>query len=232
MILSHTRKFIFIKTRKVSGTSMEISLSQFCGEGDIITPISYEDELVRLDLGGVLPQNYGDPKEQQFRDLIMARRADNPKTRHKGQFYNHVPAVEVREYVGQQVWDEYFTFSMERHPYDKVVSHVYFHARRKENWDFEKELKRILKKGYYVSYPIYSDGETPIVDFIVNYEKLQEDLAKLSDELGFDVAKHYPQTKHTYRPDRRPGRELLSDEAKDIIYEHCKVEFDALGFER
>lgn len=232
MILSHTRKFIFIKTRKVSGTSMEISLSQFCGEGDIITPISYEDEIVRLDLGGVLPQNYGDPKEQQFRDLIMARRADNPKTRHKGQFYNHVPAVEVREYVGQEVWDEYFTFSMERHPYDKVVSHVYFHARRKENWDFEKELKRVLKKGYYVSYPIYSDGETPIVDFIVNYENLQEDLAKLSDKLGFDVAEHYPQTKHTYRPDRRPGRELLSQEAKDIIYENCKVEFDALGFER
>jgi hypothetical protein len=211
---------------------MEISLSQFCGEGDIITPISYEDEIVRLDLGGVLPQNYGDPKEQQFRDLIMARRADNPKTRHKGQFYNHVPAVEVREYVGAKVWDEYFTFSMERHPYDKVVSHVYFHARRKENWDFEKELKRVLKKGYYVSYPVYSDGETPIVDFIVNYENLQEDLAKLSDKLGFDVAEHYPQTKHTYRPDRRPGRELLSQEAKDIIYEHCKVEFDALGFER
>jgi hypothetical protein len=232
MILSHTRKFIFIKTRKVSGTSMEISLSQFCGEGDIITPISYEDEIVRLDLGGVLPQNYGDPKEQQFRDLIMARRADNPKTRHKGQFYNHVPAVEVRDYVGQEVWNEYFTFSMERHPYDKVVSHVYFHARRKDKWDFEKELKRILKKGYYVSYPVYSDGETPIVDFIVNYENLQEDLAKLSDKLGFDVAEHYPQTKHTYRPDRRPGRELLSQEAKDIIYENCKVEFDALGFER
>jgi hypothetical protein len=211
---------------------MEISLSQFCGEGDIITPISYEDELVRLDLGGVLPQNYGDPKEQQFRDLIMARRADNPKTRHKGLFYNHVPAVEVREYVGQETWHEYFTFSMERHPYDKVVSHVYFHARRKENWDFEKELKRVLKKGYYVSYPVYSEGETPIVDFIVNYENLQEDLAKLSDKLDFDVAEHYPQTKHTYRPDRRPGRELLSQEAKDIIYERCKVEFDALGFER
>jgi len=232
MILSHSRKFIFIKTRKVSGTSMEISLSQFCGGDDIITPISYEDELVRLDLGGCLPQNYGDPKEQQFRDLIKARRADNPKPRHKGQFYNHVPAVEVREFAGQEVWDEYFTFSMERHPYDKVVSHVYFHARRKSNWDFDKELKRILKKGYYVSYPVYSDGETPIVDFIVNYEKLQEDLARLSAKLGFDVAEHYPQTKHTYRPDRRPGREVLSDEAKEVIYEQCKVEFDVLGFER
>lgn len=232
MILSHTKKFIFIKTRKVSGTSMEISLSQFCGGDDIITPISYEDELVRLDLGGVLPQNYGDPKEEQFRQLIRERRGDNPKTRHKGKFYNHIPAVEVRDFTGQALWDEYFTFSMERHPYDKVISHVYFHARRKENWDFEKELKRILKKGYYVSYPVYSEGTQPIVDFIVNYENLQEDLAKLSGKLGFDVAEHYPKTKHTYRPDRRPGREVLSDEAKDIIYENCKVEFDALGFER
>jgi hypothetical protein len=25
---------------------------------------------------------------------------------------------------------------------------------------------------------------------------------------------------------------LLSDKHKDYIYEHCKVEFDALGFER
>ena len=32
MILSHKNKFIFIKTRKVSGTSMEISLSQFRGK--------------------------------------------------------------------------------------------------------------------------------------------------------------------------------------------------------
>ena len=60
MILSHTRRFIFIKTRKVSGTSMEISLSKNCGGDDIITPISYEDELVRLDEGGCLPQNYGE----------------------------------------------------------------------------------------------------------------------------------------------------------------------------
>ena len=111
MILSHKNRFIFIRTRKVSDTSMEISLSQFCGE---------------------------------------------------------------------------------------------------DNLDFDKELERILKKGYYVSYPIYSDGDTPIVDFIVSYENLQDDLAKLGDKLGFDVAAHYPQTKQT-------------------IYEHCRVEFEALG---
>ncbi len=61
---------------------------------------------------------------------------------------------------------------------------------------------------------------------------MQEDLATLSDKLGFDVAAHYPQTKHTYRPDRRPGREVLSDDVKSIIFDNCRVEFDALGFER
>ena len=36
---------------------MEVSLSQVCGPDDIITPISFEDELVELDMGGTLPQN-------------------------------------------------------------------------------------------------------------------------------------------------------------------------------
>lgn len=232
MILSHTKQFIFIKTRKVSGTSMEISLSQLCGGEDIVTPISYEDELVRLDLGGCLPQNYGDPKEQKFRDLIKARLLTAPKVKHKGKFYNHIPAVDVRDSVGDEIWDKYFTFSMDRHPYDKVISHLYYHARGKDNWDFDKELKRIFRKGYYVSYPVYSEGETPIVDFIVNYEQLDKDLAVLSDRLGFDVAAHYPQTKHQYRTNRKPARELLSDEHKEFIYKQCKLEFETLGFER
>ena len=74
MIVSHSNKFIFVKTRKTSGTSMEVSLSQVCGPDDIITPISFEDELVRLDMGGTLPQNYAGLGEQRYRDMIKARK--------------------------------------------------------------------------------------------------------------------------------------------------------------
>ncbi len=183
MIISHKHKFIFIKTRKTSGTSMEISLSQFCGDDDIITPITYEDEL-------------------------------------------------VRQHIGDDIWNEYFKFTIERHPYDTVVSHIHFHARKKSHWNFETELKRTLKKGYFVSYPIYSDGEKPIVDFVVSYEQLGQDLETLSDNLGFDVAAHYPRTKHRHRADRRPARELLSDVTRQAIYGRCKVSFDAMGYER
>jgi hypothetical protein len=232
MIVSHARKFIFVKTRKTSGTSMEISLSQFCGPDDIITPVSFEDELIRLDLSGRLPQNYGNRGEARYRQMIRNRRMKLLRARRRGRFYNHMPAVDIRAHVGEDTWNEYFTFSIDRHPYEKVVSHVYFHARRKKNWDFDRELERVLDKGYYISYPIYSEGERPIVDFIVNFDRMQEDLVTLGDRLGFDVAAHYPQTKHQYRKQRQPARELLSDETKDRIYENCRVEFEALGFER
>ncbi len=78
MIVSHARKFIFVKTRKTSGTSMEISLSTVCGPDDIITPISWEDELVRLDMGGRLPQNYGGRNEDGYRAMIKSLADANP----------------------------------------------------------------------------------------------------------------------------------------------------------
>ncbi|MES2818601.1 MAG: sulfotransferase family 2 domain-containing protein, partial [Pseudomonadota bacterium] len=40
MIISHQYKFIFIKTRKTAGTSIEAFLSQCCGPDDIFTPIT------------------------------------------------------------------------------------------------------------------------------------------------------------------------------------------------
>jgi len=57
MIISHRHRFIFIKLRKTAGTSMEIALSGICGDQDVITPISEEDEKVRREMGFRGPQN-------------------------------------------------------------------------------------------------------------------------------------------------------------------------------
>jgi hypothetical protein len=39
VIISHRHQFIFIKTLKTAGTSIEVFLSQHCGPDDIVTPI-------------------------------------------------------------------------------------------------------------------------------------------------------------------------------------------------
>ena len=38
MIISHKHKFIFIKTRKTAGTTIEYNLSKYLGSEDIIAP--------------------------------------------------------------------------------------------------------------------------------------------------------------------------------------------------
>jgi hypothetical protein len=44
MILSHRYRFIFIKTLKTAGTSIEVSLGRYCGPEDVLTPITPPEE--------------------------------------------------------------------------------------------------------------------------------------------------------------------------------------------
>ena len=57
-IVNHQYKFIFIKTQKTAGTSMEISLSKFCNSKDIVCLIKRSDEMLRKKLKFQGPTNY------------------------------------------------------------------------------------------------------------------------------------------------------------------------------
>ena len=43
MILSHTHNFIFIKTHKTAGSSVEVALEGICGPQDVVTPMKTDD---------------------------------------------------------------------------------------------------------------------------------------------------------------------------------------------
>jgi|AntDeeMinimDraft_5_1070356.scaffolds.fasta_scaffold24123_2 hypothetical protein len=93
MIIAHKHKFIFFRTRKTAGSSLEIALSEFCGKEDIIAPISKKEEEMRRQLGFLEAQNYRLPySTYNSRDWSRLVAGGFHK-----KLYNHIPAATAKK---------------------------------------------------------------------------------------------------------------------------------------
>jgi hypothetical protein len=91
MIASHQPKLIFLKPRKVAGTSFEIALSKFRDSHDIISPLARKDETLRSRLRFSPPANFN------FRIVSLQAGAETRTLKLLGlklplKYYNHMPA--------------------------------------------------------------------------------------------------------------------------------------------
>ena len=167
MIVSHAHRFVFIKTRKTAGTSLEIALSRHCGPHDLVTRISPEDEVLRAEAGGVGPQNDDtDPSS-----------------------YAHMGARRVIRVIGQETWDDYFTFAVERNPFDVVASSYRYSARKptftKTFAEFVRTPRRLDRLA--LNERLYRVGGRVVVDVVYRYEELPAAVADLSARLGIEL---------------------------------------------
>lgn len=215
MILSHEHRLIFLKTRKTAGTSVEIALSDIAGPQDIITAIDPADEQIRQGRGGRGPQNDRLPLR-----AYGAKSAAKRLLGHGGRAYNHMSASEVRRLVGSEVWDRYLKFSIERNPWDAIVSQYHWRNRSvpRERWPSLTEYlntrhARLLAHNV----DIYSLRGATAVDRLCRYESLEEDLEELRLAAGLPDALELPRAKGATRTDRRPYREFYSDADRDRV---------------
>ncbi len=164
MIFSSQHKFIFIKGRKVAGTSIEIALSPHCGPQDIITPISPADELARLALGGQ-PQNYSRANaiEAHYLALVRAQNFEAAiKTRvHSATaypFFNHMSLASVEALLAPPSQDYTLIYNV-RSPYAKVASlanmYISFDqysgkAMKHSLEDIRKSIDNLFDSGQYI----------------------------------------------------------------------------------
>ena len=97
MIVSHRHEFIFLRPRKVAGTSVEAAMSRHCGDDDVITPTGRHQERWDKDSWSNLGR-WGSGYRQ------------------------HDTVERVRSRLGEKLWNQYLKFSTVRNPWDLVVS--------------------------------------------------------------------------------------------------------------
>ncbi len=230
MIISHKHRFIFIKTRKTGGTSVEISLSRYAGDRDVLTPISMADEPLRAEFGKG-PQNHTglfNPFSQMDGSYKSAVRAYRRFKRAK-KYYNHIPAWMVRRLVGEEIWSGYTTFTIERHPMDRLMSLYYWHTRKSPDMALETFIDT-LRVDRHFNYPLYTENGRIITDMVIDHAALTDGLKELGERCGFTFDGWMPNAKGGHRKDKRPADELLTPALRARVEDLFGPEFEALGY--
>lgn len=233
MIISHLHKFIFVKTRKTGGTSMEIALSAHCGPMDVITRITAEDEAYRQELGFPGPQNLDVPfaRSVPFTRSLAREMLRTRGRRRTLQYRNHFSAATIRRCVGAEVWDNYFTFTIERNPFDKAISRYHWEGRHRKDWPTIDDYVCSAPTRFLSDWDIYAIDDRAAVDFVLRYESLAEHLDVLSARLGIQVRLPERRAKGGFRSDRRDYRDVLSPVSRSKIEGVCWREMSMLGYQ-
>lgn len=214
MIISFQHNYIFIRTKKTASSTIETVLQASLGPDDVVAKRSLD----------TLP-----PQLAKMGPGIAER------------FHAHMTAADIMECVPRDVWDKAFKFTVERHPYERIVSLAYYRMGKKERIrdrgrdipdDVSEYINRLVTSGRVGTYKYcYVEGKS-VLDDVIRQEHLLDDLKRIGARLGIPIPDELPRKKTNFRLDRRPAREILSAKQKDMIYEYFRGEFDDFGYER
>ncbi|MDF1716023.1 MAG: sulfotransferase family 2 domain-containing protein [Antarcticimicrobium sp.] len=221
MIISHRHRFVFVKTTKTAGTSVEIALSKHCGPDDVITPIHPDDEVIRQEKGYPGPQNH-----------VTALPDGRPWA-----LNNHSPAVRARRLLGQQVWRDYFTFAFERNPFDRTVSAYHYMKKNrvakgiwKDSLTFDAFVRKpgVLDRIHQRGWGLYAINDRVIVDHIYRFEDLNGGMADIYARLGIDESEPLMQTKVSKR--EASYREYYDAATRALVAKAFEKELETFGY--
>ncbi|MEQ8403741.1 MAG: hypothetical protein RKE49_01500 [Oceanicaulis sp.] len=201
-IVSFQYNFVFIKTTKTAGTSVEIELSRRVEPGAVVTPVLPVED-------GHHARNYQDGAGET-------------------RFFNHMTASLIRERLGRERFDAMFRLTIEREPVDKCLSHFHMLKNRADEHGLPPAERRALTWERYVEagkFPIdtakYTDPEAPqgvLVDRVLAYESLAETLPAVMEAQGLNGFALHARAKSQYRRRRLVTRDDVTPAQRRAIY--------------
>lgn len=221
VVVSHQHRFIFLKTRKTAGTSIEMLLEKkIAPSGHQVvegTPtISWR--------GGIIGAR-----------LQVKTEADSAKRRWR----EHMPARYIKDKLGESIWEDYFRFTAVRNPFEHAVSSFFWnrhHNSLPPLSDFDEA--RALFDEFLLSPSYKSDRSVVHVknEFIaqeaIRFEHIADDLLCVGQKVGLELRiEDLPYTKSETGkfPNRHVG-DYFDEARRALVLERMAWVFDHFDY--
>lgn len=233
MLISHAKRFIYTKTVKTAGTSVESYFEPFC-----MPPGEWE---------------FADGRSECVSAAgVIGVRSGEPLVVQSATWWNHMPAAAIRALVGEDVWAGYFKFCVVRNPFDKMVSAYRFFTRAPQpvrpspvrrvfaafrpGGSPRGEAHPVQFENWLRSVPLpldrnkYAMNGALCVDFVIRYEALGDGIEEVCRRLGVP---HRPQAlRHLKKSDRLsvPPASYYTPAAVALVERAHAFELEQFGY--
>jgi len=232
MIISHTHKFILLKSLKTAGTSIEAALSQACSGPDIVTPLN----------------DFSFNRDEAGASVHRAMNAETLGWWDKEEIGQHVDVATLRSNLPEDVWNSYYKISIARNPWDRVVSLFAWSTRNDASkrprkrfyhhlgvaFDEMREKRRLFREFVETNWEtndrFYTNDGELCVDFVIRYESLSSDLEALRSRLRLPNMV-VPRLKTGFRPGQVHYSQYYDEEAKALVARRHSIDIRLFGYQ-
>lgn len=224
MLVSHRHKFIYTKTAKTAGTSVEAFFERFCMEEGEWEPSHARSE-------------YESPN-----GIVGLRAAEIPANT---KWFNHMSAAAIRKQLGEEIWSEYFKFCVIRNPFDKCIS-AFEHLGRdykikrsslldrfrlRSMSDEQRRFYEYVKRSAPMDHDNYLINGNFCLDDVIRYESLEDEIQRICKHLSlpFDL-KYLPTYKKGYRRPNATLENLYTAHTQRLVEETYTFEINYFGY--
>jgi hypothetical protein len=219
MLVSHRKKFIYTKTEKTAGTSVESYFEKYC-----------------------MPKGaweFAHSREEYVSEKgIIGYRGNNAR---ENKWYNHMPAIEIRDKIGSSIWSKYFKFCVIRNPFDKLVSGFFFQQKKlkeffkeevMESKDLTEAFKSWIKNGGFINdRDKYFVNGGICVDYFIRYENLKNDIEHVCYILSIPFEpESLPKLKAGFRIRKIPLIDFYDEKTIQIVCRRYKFELEYFNY--